>query len=596
MAGTVVEELLTRFSLDASGYQSGAQGILSTTSRIGSGIKATFGSLAGYGTILGTALLAGGKAATDNAIRFDTLERSLTAVTGSAERAKKVLSFVDELSVPSVFGSEDLANTARLLEAFGLQTEKYLPSVESLATVFGGSTEKLEEFARALGYIRGQRFGEAIESLGQAGISRDDLKKLGLQFDKQGSFLGEAQQLLDAVTGLTQQRYGGLSAGMATGPAARIASTFDNIGRAGRQAGVEILGFLLPALDKTSDRVEKMVKTGELGTITHDWMSLANGGAAGDAVVNGFDRFLRLVRQGPTYLREHRRELLELFGAAKTSAQAFTATAGPLFTTFAGTVDRLAQAFNALPAWAQQGLVTGFTLNKVSGGLLGSMMSGAMAGQGAAAGDATVKTSLGSMLMRTITGPIGMIGGVLILGAMDLAAKSKKAIEILEDKKTARANVPWIEQYTDASTGERKTRWLTEQERDERYKKELTKAQFERLGVDPDLFMNDVKKMMEEPPPSAPAIEAPSDPVMQIVRNTAKTADAVQRQLDLQRVAIGGGELARQGLTAYDMSGIKNTRAGGRTERLMRELLASMASEMVGTAQGVSTDRGRIGY
>ena len=103
--------------------------------------------------------------AVNAAISYDTLSRSLTAITKSGERAKQVLNFADVLAGPSVFGSEELASAALTLEAFGLKTEKYLPVVEKLGTIFGGTAGDMMQFVNSLGMLKGGRSGEAFESL-----------------------------------------------------------------------------------------------------------------------------------------------------------------------------------------------------------------------------------------------------------------------------------------------------------------------------------------------------------------------------------------------------------------------------------------------
>jgi hypothetical protein len=292
---TLVDRMVTEYVLDSRGYSAGTQNVVRDSHRAGQAIDHAKGKTQGLGvsmsgfmggisSIIGTAVAAltaaGGAVAglgiyaMKTAADFDTLQRTLTAVTGSAERAKEILAFVDELAVPSIFGTADLADAAKTLEAFGLNTEKYLPVVEKLGTVFGGSAEKLDQFVRALGYIKGGRFGEAFEALAAGGINRNELMGKGLQFDAGGQFLGSAEQALNAVQQLVQEKYGKLAESMASGPAARMASVWDQVQRGVRAAGTELLNGFLPYLDLVGQKIGDWVKDGtfaKIGKTIADW-------------------------------------------------------------------------------------------------------------------------------------------------------------------------------------------------------------------------------------------------------------------------------------------------------------------------------------
>lgn len=279
----LIDRMETQYVLNASGYTSGANTVVRDSLRAGKAIDDTHGRarrlgaglggmMAGFGRALqvalgavlgvGAAFVGLGIYAVKAATSFDTLERTLTAVTGSAERARAILAFVDELAIPSVFSTEVLAGAAKTLEAFGLRAERYLPIVEKLGTVFGGSAEKLDQFVRALGFIKGGRFGEAFEALAAAGITRAELAGKGLQFDKGGQFLGSVEDALDAVEQLVNEKYGRLADEMASGPAARLASLWDQVQRGVRVAGRALLTAFLPYLDMAAEKVGAWVKDG----------------------------------------------------------------------------------------------------------------------------------------------------------------------------------------------------------------------------------------------------------------------------------------------------------------------------------------------
>lgn len=315
---SLVDRMVTEYVLDSRGYSAGTQNVVHDSHRAGQAIDQAKAKTHGFGVSLGgfmngiagvlrTAAMALGAAggavaglgiyAMKTAADFDTLERTLTAVTGSAERAKAILAFVDELAVPSVFGSAQLADAAKTLEAFGLQTERYLPVVEKLGTVFGGSAEKLDQFVRALGYIKGGRFGEAFEALAAAGISRQMITGAGGgQFDASGEFLGSVDSALSAVEKLVQDKYGKLADEMASGPTARLASAWDNIQRGVRQAGQELLKGFLPYVDLVSDKISTWVKD---GTFAEWGKKIADLFAPTGPIVGGILTFAAYVAELP---------------------------------------------------------------------------------------------------------------------------------------------------------------------------------------------------------------------------------------------------------------------------------------------------------
>lgn len=253
---TVVDTLVTKYTLDSSGYQQGAKHVVGATQ----GIASKIGVLAGTAGALSISGLAA--FAINSAVSFDTLTRSLTAVTKSGERARDVMSFVDKLAIPSVFDSEGLAQAATTLEAFGLTTERWLPVAEKLGTVFGGTAQDLMQFVNALGMLRAGRGGEALEALSRAGISRENLTKRGVRFDKGGQALSSVKDLMLAVEAEVNTRFGNLGSIMGGGAAAKFASFTDALKRGMRDVGNAILEFGLPYLEKFSGWIQAMTQNG----------------------------------------------------------------------------------------------------------------------------------------------------------------------------------------------------------------------------------------------------------------------------------------------------------------------------------------------
>lgn len=309
MATVVVEQVVSEYTLDPSKYVAGSKAVIGaakTTSDVLGGLSKTIhAGLAGARNIgIGVAALSVpvallGKNAIDSALAYDTMNRTLKAVTGSAQRAKEVLGFVDKLAIPSIFTTAQLGEAAKTLEAFGLKTERFLPIAEKLGTVFGGSATDLNQFVNSLGMLKGGRFGEAFESLARAGISRDALKVRGLQFDKGGEFKGDVKQALDAVEAEVNARFGTLAKEMADGPAAKMASVMDALGRASRAVGLRILETFVPAIERLGDAIQNLVDKGYVDKIAKGFMSLFNTKALGDSFVTTLVYMVAILERTP---------------------------------------------------------------------------------------------------------------------------------------------------------------------------------------------------------------------------------------------------------------------------------------------------------
>ena len=289
MSKVTVEIVESVYELNSKGFEAGAKKVAAASadadkavkksgasamssggmlSKLGAGaqlVTGTIGAAVGAVAAIAVPLVMGGKAALETATQFDTLQRSLTAITGSGERTGQILSFIDKLAIPSVFDTATLGESAKLLEAFGLSTERFLPIAEKLGTVFGGNAESLNSFVSALGYIKSGRFGEGFESLARGGISRQALTAQGLQFDKGGSFQGTVEQALTAIEIVVNAKFGKLAEEMASGPMAKLASLGDSFNRVMRQIGLSLIDYVVPVFETLASAMENLTKVNVFG-------------------------------------------------------------------------------------------------------------------------------------------------------------------------------------------------------------------------------------------------------------------------------------------------------------------------------------------
>lgn len=247
---TVVDTLVTRYTLDAQQYRQGAGQVMKDTGAIGAAMDGLLAKAKLLAPIIGAGVLGAGIAAAKSAADWDVLVRQLAVVTGSFERANKIATFAQNLAVPSAFfDTKQLADAARLLEAMNLQTERFLPLASTMASLFGADTQALMEFSSALGRIKSGQFGEAFEALRRYGVSTQLLQGQGLVFDKSGQFQGTADQALAAVENIVKTRFGNMDAIMGNSQMAKFTTILDNISIAMRKAGEQMLKAFGPVLD-----------------------------------------------------------------------------------------------------------------------------------------------------------------------------------------------------------------------------------------------------------------------------------------------------------------------------------------------------------
>jgi hypothetical protein len=253
---TVVDRLITRFMADEGDYVRGTQRVVGATGMV-TQAATSMGAQVGTAVAAATGAMAAASVgavgfAVHQAAKMDVLQRQLTVITDSAERAAQVVKFAQDLAGPSAFfDTQQLADAARILESMRLSTEKYLPVASTMASLFGQDAQSLNEFSMALGRLKSGNFGESFERFREFGISSQDLEAEGLSF-KSGQFElfdGEstaqaADRALQAVVNIVQGRFGELDAIMQDSPMAKFTSILDALGRMSVRVGTVILNAL----------------------------------------------------------------------------------------------------------------------------------------------------------------------------------------------------------------------------------------------------------------------------------------------------------------------------------------------------------------
>ena len=176
----VIEELFTRlgFQVDPKGIDKAKQAL--------TGFKTFVGGLA-----LGAGFTMLAKTGIEAAMTMEGLTAQFTVMTGSAEKAKNVIGEIAAFAEKTPFDKLGLSNAAKTLMAFGLQSEKVVPTLKMLGDIAGADQNKLNGLALVFGQIQStgrlmgqdllqlinQGFNPLTEISKQTGMSVADLKK-----------------------------------------------------------------------------------------------------------------------------------------------------------------------------------------------------------------------------------------------------------------------------------------------------------------------------------------------------------------------------------------------------------------------------------
>ena len=126
-----------------------------------------------------------------NAAELESQTRSLEVLTGSAERAKDIVQQLQQLGAVTPFTSTELIDTAKRLQAFGIETEKVVDITRRLADVSGATGAELGGLATAYGQVqaKGRLQGEELLQFQERGVAlqqvlRKEYGLTGVEFQK----------------------------------------------------------------------------------------------------------------------------------------------------------------------------------------------------------------------------------------------------------------------------------------------------------------------------------------------------------------------------------------------------------------------------
>jgi tape measure domain-containing protein len=257
----------------------------------------TLDAVAARATRLGATMTAALTGATAALIRAGSqaiaTEKAFTTLTGSAERARRLIDAINREAAQSVLNYTDMLTAAQRLLAAGVRESDILPTLRAIGDALAASGEISRENALAITKAftdianKGKLQAQELIQLANAGVPalkilREELRMTEAQFAEfmQGKrALGAGDALRALVAGLRRE-YGGLQQEMMDTPLGQISNLYDNLARALRAAGTPLAQAIVPALKEINAQLSRIIESGNLAKLAPLFAELARTGGA----------------------------------------------------------------------------------------------------------------------------------------------------------------------------------------------------------------------------------------------------------------------------------------------------------------------------
>ena len=240
---------------------------------------------------------------------LETQTRSLQVLTGSVQQAKSIIQELQQLGAVTPFTSTELIDTAKRLNAFGVEGDKVVETTRRLADVAGATGAELQGLATAYGQVqaKGRLQGEELLQFQERGVAlQEELRKMyglsGEEFQKalsKGRISAEAVEV--AVKRLTDA--GGKYANGAIAQSDTLQGKFSTLTDGVEQLARTIGVVLTPALKavfnqaiQVIDRINAALAAGRGGGFARN-LAGATGAISLGATSEGVDRIAKGIGQ-----------------------------------------------------------------------------------------------------------------------------------------------------------------------------------------------------------------------------------------------------------------------------------------------------------
>jgi tape measure domain-containing protein len=294
--------------------QVNSQGAVRSLNQVSSASKATAGAidgvknavtgLVGAFTVASTLKFVFAKTA-----ELETQTKSLQVLTGSVKEAKAIIQELQQLGAVTPFTSTELIDSAKRLNAFGVEGNKVVETTRRLADVAGATGAELQGLVTAYGQVqaKGRLQGEELLQFQERGVAlQEELRKMygltGEEFQKalsKGRISAEAVEV--AVKRLTDA--GGKYADGAIAQSDTLQGKFSTLTDGVEQLARTIGVVLTPALKavfnqaiQVIDRINAALAAGRGGGFARN-LAGATGAISVGATSEGVDRIAKGIGQ-----------------------------------------------------------------------------------------------------------------------------------------------------------------------------------------------------------------------------------------------------------------------------------------------------------
>lgn len=240
---------------------------------------------------------------------LETQTRSLEVLTGSVTKAKAIIQELQQLGAVTPFTSTELIDSAKRLNAFGVEGDKVVETTRRLADVAGATGAELQGLVTAYGQVqaKGRLQGEELLQFQERGVAlQEELRKMyglsGEEFQKalsKGRISAEAVEV--AVKRLTDA--GGKYANGAIAQSETLQGKFSTLTDGVEQLARTIGAVLTPALKaifsqaiQVVDAINAALAAGRGGSFARN-LAGATGAINIGATSEGVDRIAKGINQ-----------------------------------------------------------------------------------------------------------------------------------------------------------------------------------------------------------------------------------------------------------------------------------------------------------
>ena len=190
------------------------------------------------------------------AAELEKVETQFGVIYGSTDKAAQKIKELTEYAANTPFQLPEIAKGAKILTQFGMDSSEQLRLVGDAAAV---AQRPMDEMAMLFGRIKSGAFGEAFMRLAETGVAtREMLEQQGLIFDAGGSYTGSAEEAINAVNRIIENKFGGMTEKLAGTWGGSLSTMKDNWGLLQAALAEPVMDVLQPYIK------ELIVKMGEL--------------------------------------------------------------------------------------------------------------------------------------------------------------------------------------------------------------------------------------------------------------------------------------------------------------------------------------------